>query len=57
MTKRTFQRLALLFLAANSKFSHEAGWVWSNELKEKVSAITSIAQQLQLLDEETEPPP
>lgn len=57
MTTKTFQRLALLFLAANEKFSAAADWVWSNTLKEKVKTITSVARELQLIDDEPDKPP
>lgn len=57
MTTKTFQRLALLFLAANEKFSAAADWVWSNTLKEKVKTITSVAKELQLIDDEPDKPP
>ena len=52
MTTKTFQRLALLFLAANEKFSAVSDWVWEDTLKKKVSAITSLAKELRLLDDE-----
>lgn len=57
MTTKTFQRLALLFLAANEKFSAVSDWVWEDTLKKKVSAITSLAKELRLLDDEPDKPP
>lgn len=57
MTTKTFQRLALLFLAANEKFSAASNWVWEDTLKEKVSTITSLAKELRLLDDEPDKPP
>ena len=57
MTTKTFQRLALLFLAANEKFSAASDWVWEDTLKKKVSAITSLAKELRLLDDEPDKPP
>ena len=57
MTTKKFQRLALLFLAANEKFSASSDWVWEDTLKKKVSTITSLAKELRLLDDEPDKPP
>lgn len=57
MTKKQFQRLALLFLAVNDKYSAISDYTLSKTLEEKVNTLTTLANKLHLLDDDPDKPP
>lgn len=56
MTKKEFLRLALLFTATNEKFASLNIYVWTNTLREHVSALLTLAEELKVIDEPDKPP-
>lgn len=57
MTRKVFLRWALLFLATNEKFSSIDSHTWRDTLKYKAKTLVSLAEELNLIDDETEQPP
>lgn len=57
MKKKQFQRLALLFLAVNEKYSSLSDYTLIKTLEEKVNTLTTLANKLCLLDDKPDKPP